>query len=148
MIVLAATFLLPAAASATHFLDVEPGADCYGWSADVDVRWRIYPDHVFEGTLTYVVVLKDMDGNELETFEWSGTIDRPEDSYYIQTYSFGEDWTVNQPAGSYMVHGEMTIEAPYSGGVDVRTVTFETDFECDSVPTEETSLTSVKSLFQ
>ncbi len=148
MIALAAIVLLPAAAFATHILEVEQNADCFGWSADVDVRWRIWPEHVTEGTLTYVVNLEDTDGNVLETFEWSGIVDRPEDAYYVQTYSFGENWTVNQPAGNYVVRGEFHIEAPFENGEDTSTFNVMTDFECDAVSTQQSSLTSVKSLFR
>ena len=148
MLVLAAALVLPSVASALHFTYIAPSADCYGWSADFGFRWRQFPEASLTGTLSYQVTLEDADGNVLDTFTASEAIERPDPSYFVQHYSFGADWTVTEPAGIYIVRGEFSLDAPSPEGVDSNTTTFEIQFECDTVPTQETSWSSVKALFE
>ena len=148
MLVLVAAIMMPVAASALHFTYITPSADCYGWAADFGFRWRQFPEASYAGTVSFTITLEDSDGNVLDTFTWSDSITRPDPSYFVQHYSFGDAWTVTEPAGVYFVHGEFSLEAPTPDGMDANTTSFEMQFECETVPTQETSWSSVKSLFE
>ncbi len=64
--VLAAALILPVSASAVEFVSVDGVADCNGWSSDVQIWFRTGATNV---ELSYVVVLTDAQGAEVQRFE-------------------------------------------------------------------------------
>jgi len=137
--------LLPATAFATALTILTANADCLGWSADATIRFRAA---VYEVDLDYTVVLADAEGNPIEVQNWTGTLTREMGSYPTQQFHFWGEWTVIAPPGKYDVTLTFQTRAPYGSGFEFSEKVQHAEFYCAVVPTENTSWTSIKSLYR
>ena len=138
--------LVPVVASATHLTGVTADSDCLGWSSEMSIRYR---SSLYSVDAWYTIVLKDLNGNELETIHWEGVLDRPMGSVTTQRYGFVGEWTVFAPAGTYVVDVIAGISFQNLWGQDIsQEMSTQDGFDCSVVPTESTSWSGLKSLYR
>ena len=145
IVALIAVLLIPAVSSATHITALDFTSDCNGWSADVTVRFR---STIYEFDADYTVTLVDSEGAEMEVQNWAGTLSREDGAYVVQSFQYGDDWSVNAPPGDYTVVISFHIYSPWDGGVDEETWEVDDSFTCTVVPVEAHTFSSVKSLYR
>jgi len=147
-IIFSALLLLPAIATAdgtTMVLDRVGNVDCDGWSASVTIQWR---EGIYEGDFDWTVVLMDADDNVLEeqgdAFVLTREVDQPE----IVTYEFSGPWEGTYDPQLFQAMGTFHLLAPYPDGIDETTVVFTQTFECDTVANENSSWSTIKSIYR
>jgi hypothetical protein len=146
LLVAAVAMLIPATASATHFFGYQRSADCNGWMTDFRVAFN---SEIFEAQLDYTIVLKDSQGDVIETIEWSGMIGRDNPSNNVQMFNFGGDWSVVADPGFFVARGYFTLTAPtVDGGEEVDTFDWVYQFNCETVATEQVDWSSLKATFR
>lgn len=139
-LMMATMSVIPGIASATHFTDVLVGADCEGWSAQVEVHWG---SSTFVGDLNYSICLVDQDGNILEQIDWAGQIGRELDDPQAMVYNFAGTWGGNFSGPQFNVVSMFHL---VGGGDDV-TANVTIAVEC-TVATENTTWSTIKTLYQ
>lgn len=141
--VMLSLLMLPAMASATHFISMDGGSDCLGYNASVGVHFRYLVDDM---DLTYTVTLSDMNGMVLETITDSMVVAQGSERDIV--LDFSGMWSVDATsADGFTVHGIFELVSEYSGGVDEDSIEFSNVLSC-TVATEAVSFDSVKSLYR
>ena len=122
--VLTALLILPGAALAVQFVSVDGVADCNGWSSDVEIWFREGATRV---ELSYVVVLADADGNELQRFE--ALQELPVTVGPPVPFSFAGTFDATPPAGS-IVSAEYHLYDWFTDGYNDMTAGFAAAPDC------------------
>jgi len=134
----ALALVLPSLALACHVTEVTGNADCQGWSMCATVS---FSGSVYEGTLNYTVHLLDDQNQEVNTFELSEVVSRPQDSCAGEyTFCFEGQWE-----GTYQSNGFLVkMEADLNGGASQ---CFQTSLSC-TVDSDDVSFGAVKALYR
>ena len=140
--VLMAMLMLPAMASATHFTDLVAMGDCDGFNAQADVHFRSDAEFL---DLHYEVAV--MDNDSMQIVMVSGDIHMENDGDQDISIMISDLWNMALD-GSFVVSGTFTLTAPYPGGLDDDSISFENDIQCGSVAAEETSFESMKAMYR
>ena len=147
---LLAVMLVPAVASATHFVgDVTFAADCFQWSADGLVQIRT---GVAEAQLsTVITITPEAGGDPVLTLYDETTLMTDEDR--IVDMNLGDLWNnmteeIVPLQGTYVVHAVITLSGPYAGGIEEETVEFMVTMTCDVVANEEITWGAFKSIYR
>lgn len=129
--------ILPATASAVILEQVSGVADCNGWQADVRIWFR---DGATDVTLTHVVVLTDADGQEVQRFEETETLELyPGELVDIPVSG---TWAAT-PTDGWQVTGDFTLLDNFMDGNNKTSGTFTTAVVCvDESGEEEPAPTS------
>jgi len=130
--------VLPSMALACHVTEVTGNADCQGWSLCATVS---FSGSVYEGTLNYSVRVFDDQKQEVNTFELSEVVSRPQDSCDGEyTFCFDGQWEGTHQSNGFLVK----MQADLNGGT---AKCFQTWLSC-TVDDEEISFGAVKALYR
>ncbi len=119
------TLVMPGLASAVYLDSVTGTADCNGWNADVQVTFRSSARMV---RLDYTVALWDEAGMEVERFEYSESVDIPDQVTVV--YSFNDLWTADLPDGAYSITADFVLFDIFPDGSNRFEDGFTADFTC------------------
>ena len=122
---LVVTLVMPGLASAVYLDSVTGTADCNGWSADAQVTFRSGARMV---RMEYTVALWDEAGMEMERFEYSESVDIPDQTTVV--YSFGDMWTTDLPDGAYNMTADFVLFDIFPDGSNRFEDGFTADFTC------------------
>ncbi|MCK9996589.1 MAG: hypothetical protein KAH56_09985 [Candidatus Krumholzibacteria bacterium] len=119
------TLVMPGLASAVYLDSVAGTADCNGWNADVQVTFRSGARMV---RLDYSVALWDEGGMEMERFDYSESVDIPDQVTVV--YSFNDLWTTDLPDGTYSMTADFVLFDIFPDGSNRFEDGFTADFTC------------------
>lgn len=123
---LAALWMIPTLASATHIDSLEATADCEGWS--VDFR-GIFLNNDSTADLTFSVVLSEPDGTEVERADVAETISTDGTTYWA-LFHYEGTWDA-ELCGDYTALLDLTVVPDYGTDVGHFTRDFAFTCECD-----------------
>ncbi len=122
------TLVMPGLASAVYLDSVTGTADCNGWSADAQVTFRSGARMV---RLDYTVALWDEGGMEMERFEYSESVDIPDQVTVV--YSFNDLWTADLPDGAYTMTADFVLFDIFPDGSNRFEDGFTAEFTCGEI---------------
>lgn len=138
--------ILPAAASATHFVETMIVANCSGYETSFDVQYR--PD-LLEVNFDFVATIVDENDTELFRYEFSDVLVRT--GGVVQSYGFAANWN-DVTDETIPLFGLMTIkvvmELSYPDSPYRTNEVFENVLECAVVDSEGMSWSALKADFR
>ncbi len=136
--------LVPSLAMATHITGLDANANCEGWTADLGMVFR---EDVFEADVEFTITLFNSMDEELESFEYSGTLTRNPDGPQTVMYNFAGEWQETHYSDSMIVVINFHVTAVGEEGLDESFADEEIALAC-TVDNDQTTWSAMKALYQ